>query len=69
MANITEFIYASSNEDLTALWGNRGVWSVWRTCNLAKADQVVCHAAYSTDKYLHSENVILKDWLDNLLSF
>lgn len=69
MASIIEFIYVSLNEDLTALWGNSGVWSVWGSCNAAKADQVLCHTAYLTDKYLHSENVILNDWFDNLLSF
>lgn len=69
MANIIEFIYVSLNCDLTALWGNSGVRSEWRTCNTAKADQVLCHTAYLIDKYLHSENVILNDWFDNPLSF
>lgn len=69
MANIIEFIYVSLNRDLTALWGNSGVCSVWRTCNTAKADQVLCRTAYLLDKYLYSENVILNDWFDNPLSF
>lgn len=69
MADITEFVYVSSNKDLTALWANSGVWSVWRSYNTAKADQVLCHTGYLIDKHLLSENVILNDWFDNLLSF